>query len=380
MELALYHPYGGYYTSPDRVGADGDYFTSPAAHPAFGALIAVQLRRMWEVLDSPSKFTVVEMGAGSGLLARDILDYAGRMPGSFAQALRYVALDRYAVAGGPASAGVERIVAAGVPIRNVVGCFISNELVDSFPVHRFQVHEGTLREVFVTLDESGALVEAPAEPSTPRLAERLDLLATSLPEGFQGEVSLGIRPWMEEVSLALARGFVLTVDYGYHAEELYSPERSAGTVQTYYRHAQGGGPYVRIGRQDITAHVDFSLVESEGAAAGLRSLAVVPQSAFLRRLGFDAMRRRLRAMDFGQRDRDANAMAMLELVKPGGLGSFKVLAQERGTGVTHFEQLTPDGGWANEVDVPLLGEDHIALMEGRYPHLAWEPESLWPAK
>ena len=379
MELALYHPQGGYYTSPSAFGAQGDYFTSPAAHPAFGALIAIQLQRMWEVLDRPPQFVAVEMGAGSGLLARDVVVYAAGMLPAFASSLRYVTLERYALPGeAPAlPIDINRIITSGVPLKEVVGCFISNEIVDSFPVHRFQIHQGALKEINVSLDEHGRLTEALGQPSTPLLAQRLDDLGLSLPEGFRGELNLRVGPWMNEVSAALERGFVVTIDYGHEAGELYSQKRAEGTLQTHYRHTRGGSPYQHIGRQDITAHVDFLSIDSEGSSLGLQSLGLTTQSRFLKTLGFDAMLERLREKNLSQRQRDANVMAMLELVKPEGLGGFSVLVQERATGVKDLGRLAPTES-AGDIEAPLLRPDHIPLMEGRYPHLAWEPEDLWP--
>ena len=96
MELALYHPAGGYYTSGDPVGSGGDFYTSPTVHPAFGALLAVQLYQMWQLLGQPAPFTVVEPGAANGLLCRDILSAANGLPSGFADSLRYVCVDRRA--------------------------------------------------------------------------------------------------------------------------------------------------------------------------------------------------------------------------------------------------------------------------------------------
>ena len=374
MEVALYHPEGGYYTTTSPFGDSGDYFTSPAAHPAFGALIAVQLNRMWQALGRPPSFFAVEMGAGNGLLARDIIDYVNRMPAGFAESLRYIALERYAIYDVAAYGRIQHIVTDGIPLDGIVGCLISNELVDSFPVHRFQISEGEVKEIFVTLDERGAFVETLDEPSTPLLAERVADL--SLPEGYRSEVNLNIRPWLNEVSQALERGFVITIDYGYLSDELYSPQRARGTFQTYYRHTDGSSPYQRIGRQDMTAHVDFSSVDSEGKSLGLNSLGLRTQSRFLRELGFDNMIDSLRTKRLGQREHSGNVMAMRELVKPDGLGGFKVLIQERGTGVKSIEELTADEGTLPEP--PLLRDDHVPLMEGSYPDMAWDMDALWP--
>ncbi|MDP6402752.1 MAG: SAM-dependent methyltransferase [SAR202 cluster bacterium] len=379
MGLALFDPEGGYYTDEALFGPAGDYFTSPATHPAFGALVAVQLQRMWEVLGHPARFTVVEMGAGNGLLASDVVEYAAGMSSDFSGCLNYVAVDRFRPADeSKAPDGAHRIIADGVPLSQVTGCFLSNELVDSFPVHRFQIHLGAVNEIYVALNEDGAFTEVVAEPSTPLLAGRIEELALSLPDGFRGEVNLGIPPWLSQVSNALKRGFVVTIDYGYEAAELYSQARAGGTLQTYYRHTQGGSPYQRVGRQDITAHVDFSALGSAGNSLGLQLLGLPTQARFLRDLGFEAMRQKVRGQGLGDRERNANTMAMLELVKPEGLGGFKVLVQERGTGVTGLGQLAPAESVLGQLDVPPLGPRHMPLMEGRYPHLEWDPGDLWP--
>jgi SAM-dependent MidA family methyltransferase len=374
MELALFHPQGGYYTTPSAFGAGGDYYTSPAAHPAFGALIALQLQRMWEVLGRPSRFYVVEMGAGTGLLARDVAGYGCKVSQDFASSIRYMALDRYP-AGQERENDIQRIVTDDVPLKGIIGCFISNELVDSLHVHRFQLEEGEAREIYVTLDANGQFTEMLDTPSTPLIAERIARLGFQPPEGFRGEVNPGIRPWMKQVSEALHQGFVITIDYGYEDTKLYSPQRAMGTLQTYYRHTEGSSPYHRIGRQDITAHVDFSAVMEEGAYMGLRPLALMTQADFLRGLGFDKMLRQLRAINLGPRERKANVMAMRDLVKPDGLGRFKVLIQEKNTGTSDFGKLTA----SDEIpEPPLLGPGHMRLLEGRYPQQEWDFGELWP--
>ena len=130
-----------------------------------------------------------------------------------------------------------------MPLRGVTGCFIANELVDALPVHRLRMSGGVLQEVYVSLDANGRLVDAPGEPSTPKLAERLAERGLELPDGYRGEICLELRPWLEGVASALDAGYLLTIDYGYTVEELYSPQRAGGTLQTYYRHTDGGSPY-----------------------------------------------------------------------------------------------------------------------------------------
>ena len=386
MELALYNPGTGYYSRRAQPGVGKDYYTSPEAHPAFGALISILLSRMWEVLNHPTRFYAIEMGAGGGSLARDVVRYAPNIPGHFSAALRYVALDRFPLKSLPddPSAAYQSLAASGTPLKRVVGCFLSNELIDSVPVHRFQIDQGSIKEVYVSV-QNERFVEVLDSPSTPELARRLGGLGSRLPEGYQGEMNLRVGSWMADVATSVHRGFVLTVDYGYEARDLYSSERSDGTVQTYYQHTSGSSPYERVGLQDITAHVDFSFLASEGEAAGLRTVGLCTQAEILSGLGIQQWLDMLKTDPLTQRERDANAMAMRELIRPDGLGGFNVLAQEKGTGITDLGQLFPlmssAGGACSgteAVPVPLLRREHLPLMEGRYPHAGWQLEKLLP--
>lgn len=379
MNLALYHPTGGYYAKAPEIGAQGDFFTSPGAHPVFGALLAVLLARMRESLGKPSPFWVVELGAGDGLLAHDILDYLKRL-GFAERDFRYVSVD-VAMRGDRRSLS-DGVVSPRVPFRGLTGCVLSNELLDAFPVHRFHVKGGRPYEVYVRLDDQGRLTEALDTPSSPDLSEVLDSLPPNMPDGFRGEVNLAICPWLNEVSQALARGFVLTIDYGYEAQKHDASLRPSGTLQTYFHHVFAGSPYQRVGRQDITAHVDFAAVMSEGERYGLRPLALLSQADFLRRLGLDALIARMRSEALPAQEREANLAGMRALAKPGGLGDFKVLIQEKATGVGDAaDLLSQDGLLAQDLTaslpLPLLDPAHTSLLEGGYPHAAWQPDSFW---
>ena len=375
MEAALYAPSGGYYNRSKRIAAAGDFFTSPSAHPAFGALICAQLREMARLLDDPDPFTVLEMGAGDGTLARDIAAYAPRLDPGFAARLRYVAIDR---AGGGRDiprtpAGAETVRASGLPIRRAVGCVLSNELLDSFPVHRFVIRDGAVRELYIALD-GDRLVEEEGPPSTPAIEARVESAERQLPDGYHGEVNLGLDAWADEVSSALDRGFVLAVDYGHSAEDLYGPERSSGTLRCYYRHTLGADPLRNVGEQDITAHVDFSAADAALRARGFSRAGATTQAEFLGALGFQSMIRRLRALCGTQGALDTNRMAMLALVKPDGLGAHKVVAHAKGVEaalLTGFRVDEPPA-WTDDLPVPLLDASgrHIPLLEGAYPHAA----------
>ena len=367
MSIALYHPRDGYYSDAAALSTYRDFYTGPAAHPAFGALAAVQLSRMWELLDCPNPFYAVEIGAGSGILARDVVHYSTEALGPFSEALRYVAVDRFPPSG-PSSL-FRRVTSDAIPWNGIVGCILSNELFDSFPVHRFEVRDGRVMEVYVEL-RGGELRKTLAEPSTPLLEERVRGRGVPLREGYRGEVNLGIGPWMEEAARALYKGFVLTVDYGYDAGDLRSRDWTRGTLQTFYRHTKGGSPYVRVGAQDMTAHVDFTAMASEGERVGLQPLLLTTQTAWLGAMGMGAMITDVRERPLDQPARDANLMAMRDLVNPDGLGAFKVLVQEKDTGVTEPGQLLPTPA---QLTAPSLRPEHVALMTAKYPHLAFEP-------
>ena len=387
MELALFWPDGGYYVGSERIGSSGDFYTSPLAHPAFGALLAVQLFQMWQIMGQPSPFTVVELGAGNGLLCRDLMSYSVELPDAFSQSLRYLCLDRRAFPGverTPVTPSllIARIAATGVPLRGIHGCFLSNEFLDAFPVHQVTVREGRLLEVYVT-QRSEELVETLAKPSTPGLAARLAGLGVALAEGQIAEINLGLEAWAREVSAALEEGFVLTIDYGQAAADLYSTQRHRGTLTSFYRHTQTDAPLRQIGRQDITAQVDFTSVVNAGCVVGLEPLGFTRQREFLFNLGLGQLQQRLSSVELSHRQLQANRAGMLDLARPQGLGDFKVLAQVknvRPAPLSGFEPSAEAASLASGLPVPLLTAQHLSLLEGRYPHaeFEFELESLWP--
>ena len=392
MEVALFWPQGGYYSGPGPIGASGDYYTSPLAHPAFGALLAQQLFQMWRLLRCPGTFTVVEAGAGNGLLCRDIIAHSAHLPPDFRRSLRYICLDRRPAAGAERGLAhrdgmplVARAAASGLPLQPFVGCVLSNELLDSYPVHQVTVRQGSLREVFVGL-RGEDLVEVIGEPSTPALAARLGDLGVEIAEGQTAEINLDLDRWAHELESVLDQGFVLTIDYGHWAEELYSAERRyRGTLTTFYRHTQTDAPFRHIGSQDITSHVDFTSVVQAGRRKGLEILGFCTQGQFLSSLGLNQFRKRLSSLGLPDSVVQANRAGMLDLVRPGGLGDFKVLAQGKGVGEPDLWGFGSSGladvaeEEAEQVPVPLLTGQHLSVLAGRYPHAA-VLEGHWPPK
>ena len=379
MEVALYNPTGGYYTSGERVGTTGDFYTSPEVHPAFGTLLSVQLFQMWQLLDRPEPFTVVEPGAGNGLLCRDILAAARGLPEEFARNLLYVCLDRRRNSGFERGLpGAARIAASDLPLRRIVGCVLSNELLDAMPVHQVTKENGRLLEVYVTPADDGFTVTT-GEPSSPLLEQRLARLGIELADGQTAEVNLALEHWVASAAESLERGFVLTVDYGRTAEELYSPaDRFRGTLTTFHDHLQTDRPLERIGRQDMSAQVDFTTLAKAGTQVGLDILGYDSQAAFLHNLGLEVLERRPGLAP--PRQALASRVGMRELAKPGGLGDFKVMAQGKNVGEPHLWGFRASGQATDLVagmPSPTSKPEHLDLMPDRRPQMEVEFEMEW---
>lgn len=357
MELALYDPEQGYYaTNQVQIGVAGDFFTSPHLCSDFGELLAEQFLDMWQVMGQPKPFTLVEMGAGQGLVAADVLKYlvtrkqsteASDDYAAFWAALRYLIVEK---AEGliaaqqrllqPFQFSPEKVQWMGfeqLPETGIVGCFFSNELVDALPVHQFVVQDGALQEVFVTADaESRSFTEVIASPPTDRLAKYLveqDIdIGTGYEDGYRSEINLAALDWLGTVSRKLDRGYVLTIDYGYLAPQYYSPQRLQGTMQCFRRHGAHQDPYAYLGHQDITAHVNFTALEKQGLALGLTSMGYTQQGLFLMALGLgDRLVANNNTSDISQLNEVIRRRETLQaLINPLGLGGFQVLIQGKG--------------------------------------------------
>jgi len=343
MDLALYHPPHGYYHSGwERIGPWGDYYTSSNMHPIFGELIARQIHEMWEILGSPASFSIVEMGGGRGTLCADILKYCQEHLPKFFDALTYILVEKSR----PFRKEQEHFLTGFTRTpkiewqepddflngeEGITGCILSNELVDAFPVH-VVLKEGRLKEIYV-VPASGGFAESLGPLSTPFLEEYFDRFGKRLQEGQRAEVNLKALEWIEAVGRILEEGFVLTIDYGYEADELYHPSRRSGTILCYYRHTASCDPYARIGRQDITAHVNFTALIRRGGEVGLKKIGLVAQYKFLVALGLLEALEELekKADQFPAVEFMKNKLAMRNFLIPGGMGSlFKVLAQRKG--------------------------------------------------
>ncbi len=383
MEIALYHPEGGYYTGGGiadtsgaraRQGWAGDYLTSTDLHPLFGAAIGRQLAQIWDLLGQPNPFVVLEDGAGRGDLARDIhawtLDQEQDAPPGFPVALHYRTRDLrlgerpYPSEGGPAvnmppsachqsritnhDSATSMAEASAEPAPSVI---LTNELIDAFPVHRVVRRDEAWSEIYVDaapLGDQLGLVLTAGPLSTPALSdylERYGVRQAALPDGWQGEINLRAETWMAAAAARLApRGVVITLDYGDTARKLYHRNRRLGTLTAYHHHQIAADPLALVGEQDLTAHVNMTALIASGRQQGLRLAGLVTQRDFLLALGLREDAERLgarnyplattaRATDAGQVDYLRLASLrhrVAALLDPAGMGGFRVLVQQRG--------------------------------------------------
>jgi len=331
MEMALYEPGMGYYASPHTgLGRAGDYYTSPHMHPVFGAAIGRQVQEMWHAMGRPEGFDIIEMGAGRGYLCLDMLDYL--RGGEFFSRLTYTLVEINPYMAEKQKELLknfeDKVRWASSPegLGQVRGCVLSNELLDSFPVHLVEMEDG-LKEVYVSF-EGNKFVEVLGPPSTAGLAGYLREFSIGLPRGYRTEISLKVRDWLRAVDKVLTEGFILTIDYGYPAAEYYSEERTRGTLLCYKGHTLSEDPYEDIGRKDITAHVNFSALKKWGEESGLKCLGFCPQGTFLVASGIDEL---IAGLYAGRDDYLFEVAKIKRLILPGTMGeTHKVMAQYKG--------------------------------------------------
>jgi SAM-dependent MidA family methyltransferase len=211
--------------------------------------------------------------------------------------------------------------------ESITGCLFSNELIDALPVHQVVVKDGNLQEVYVTIDNDYQLQEILGIPSTPQLLayfEQAEIPIVSYDDGYRTEVNLAAIEWLQTVSSKLARGYLLSIDYGYTSQRYYNPQRSQGTLQCYYQHRYHSNPYLHIGQQDLTAHVDFTSLIRQGNLWGLQELGFTKQGMFLMSLGL--------VDRISQPESLERRQALHQLIEPMGLGGFGVLLQGKNVG------------------------------------------------
>jgi len=338
MRMALYDPDDGYYvTGAAKMGWEGDYFTSSDL-PAFLAhCLARQLVQWWEKLGQPTPFIVLEQGAGRGHLAQEVATWARQNAPTFYAALDYHSEDIRT--GQDANAPFASSHASSPSV------ILSNELIDAFPVHIVEARNQHLYEVYVAVSE-GRLCEVLREPSSTEVATYLDKYRipwASFGDGWRAEINLAALRWMQRIANLIRHGYILSIDYGEKARELYTRHRQRGTLACYFQHRFNERPLARPGLQDITAHVNFSALIDEGRRQGFHLHKFTSQRLWLQELGIDDELEQLRQHEFSaaetERATDRGQVALLQLrnlrqqattlTDPTGMGNFKVLVLRR---------------------------------------------------
>lgn len=336
MRLALYAPGLGYYSAGARkFGPAGDFVTAPELTPLFARCLATQVA---EVLERCGGGDVLEVGAGSGALAADLLDaLAGRgaLPSRYrilevSGELRERQRATLAARAPQHAARVEWLDAP--PQATWRGVLLGNEVLDALPVERFRVTREGFEAIGVVADTAGGFAFE-ARPAEARLAARLGGIAAALPvqmpPGFESEACLMLTAWIGSLAEGLSQGVMLFVDYGLPRAQYYHPSRDGGTLCGFFRHRRVEDVLARPGLQDITAWVDFTAVAEAAAATGLDVAGFATQAHFLLATGLE---RELESAPVGgAAARLAQSQAVATLILPGEMGErFKVIALARG--------------------------------------------------
>jgi SAM-dependent MidA family methyltransferase len=292
---------------------------------------------MWERLGRPQDFCVAEGAAGTGRLASQFLDFAARQLPDFYQASRYVAVEiskarrtAHAAAFPTHLAAARAESAAELPRTISCGCVFSNELLDAMPVHRVVCQGGQLREVCVAA-EGETLREELGPLSRPEIEAFFREQGVILREGQQAEAGLAACAWIEQTGARLGRGFVITVDYGHEAAELYNERHQRGTALAYSRHAVSEDLLRSPGEQDLTAHVSFTALERWGLRSGLQRTGYVTQLEFLAAMGRGNEFADLYDPGASEVEKLRARLMLKTLLHPEGMGeTFRVLVQHKG--------------------------------------------------
>lgn len=348
MDAALYDPEHGYYRQPHRKPSrGGDFITSPELHPFFGLTIARQIADFWDALEQPHRLVVREHGASSGGLAYDIMVGLAEKAPDVLEALDYRLVDvnthrmEEALAA-MADVGFASHIRAEHPdaVTPEQGIVLANEVADALPVHRLVVRGDELRELRVGLETGGAFTSLEGdlspevvEAGIPAYLKGAGVDVASMPDGSELDVSPAMARWINSVAHNLTRGFAVVIDYGYDAPTLYREHRLEGTVRGYHQHTVTDDPFIRVGEQDLTAHVDFTWLSRAAQGAGMREIGLTTQGEFLTHLGMGEW---LVEMQY-QPETDLAEyyraqQATFRLIDPAGLGRFRVLGLAKGMG------------------------------------------------
>ena len=295
MQMALYAPGLGYYSGDLRkFGAEGDFITAPEVSPLFAQCIARQMMNVLAAMDEPR---VLEFGAGSGVMAADMLLELERLN---ALPEQYLILELSAsleqrqqeTIKNKASHLFDRVVwLDALPEEKFNGVVVANEVLDAMPVECFRINEDAVESLQVhcennELTSKYKTADENIESAVRTIEERIE---TKLPDGYSSEFNPAIAGWLQSIAVTLEQGMVLLIDYGYAAREYYHEERQMGTMMCHYQHRAHAEPLWYPGLQDITAFVDFTDVAYSAVDAGFDVSGYTSQAMFLMGSGLDEL-------------------------------------------------------------------------------------------
>ena len=336
MEMALYQPGLGYYSAGlHKLGASGDFVTAPELGGLFAGCLARQLEQIAREL---GEYDVLELGAGSGRMAADLLRQLD--PGLAPK--RYLVLERSAdlrivqqeTIRREAPQWLDRVTWLDAPPKeDWQGVILANEIIDALAVERFRLGSGSVEQVGIAVAEGeNAGFSWAHRPADDKLTEAVETLGLDKQQPYESEILPGLPAWLDTVSHTMQRGVALFIDYGYPRREYYLPERSQGTLMCNYRHRAHSDVFFWPGLQDITAFVDFTALAEAGEACGLELSAYTNQVMFLLGCGLDQLL--LKGVESATDQGLALNAEAKQLTLPGMMGErFQVMALNRGMDV-----------------------------------------------
>jgi SAM-dependent MidA family methyltransferase len=336
IRAALYDEAEGYYRRPHRIwGREGDYRTSPERSVLFAATFARYFAGLYQQLGNPRSFSIVEVGGGAGYFAFGVLQTLEKTYPRVFAATRYV----FDEISDPARATAREQLAPFADhlkfatlddVEIDPGIVFSNELLDAFPVHRVTLIDGTLCEYYVTLGTEENFDWMIGPTSTDELAEYVDRHGIRLREGQVAEINLETELWLANVAAKLRRGYLITVDYGAEAAELYSlTEWQQGTLRGFHQHAFVENLLAAPGDSDLTSTINWTAFRSVAERLGLETVSFARQDKFLLASGLlDLLE--LQSANVNESDKMRLSTAAREMILPNGMAaSFQVLVQKK---------------------------------------------------
>ena len=335
MEIAMFAPGLGYYDSINRIfGDEGDFVTAPEISAFFGQCLA---RQVHQLMANMGQTNILEFGAGSGILAQTILtelEKTDQLPHT------YYIYDISPTLRGRQFGRLKRNVPHlldrvewlnDIP-ENFDGMIIANEVLDAMPVHRVVFYEnGNHEETYITVND-GKLVQEDGPLSSIELKNEMDIIMQLRPDikdGYRSEINLVVKDWIERVSKMLGKGLILLIDYGCTRAEYYQPINHQGKLVCYFQHRPHDDPLLYPGIQDITTHVDFSLVADVFKQHGLRVAGYTNQGFFLAGCGLEELYQELDRSD--EKKFLDESRCLERLILPNIMGEFfKAIALTKG--------------------------------------------------